>query len=245
MGLSFVLVHGAWGGAWIWRRVLGPLRAAGHEAHALTLTGTGERAHLRHPGIGLTTHVQDVLALIEAEELERDGAKLVLVGHSYAGLVITAAADALLARAPNALRHLVYIDAQVPLPGESWSSLHAPELQAQREALAREHGGALPPPDPALFGLTGADRDWLLRRHTPHPFGAYREPIAYDAARLARVPRTYLACTAPAFTATKPHQERVRTWPGWRVLELTTGHAPMVSAPELLNDCLLNLPNLP
>jgi pimeloyl-ACP methyl ester carboxylesterase len=242
MARNFVLVHGAWGGAWIWRRVLGPLRAAGHEVHAVTLTGSGERAHLRHPGIGLATHVQDVLALIEAEELDRDGANLVLVGHSYAGLVITAAADALLARSPNALHHLVYIDAQAPLPGERWSSLHAPEVQAQREALAREHDNALPPPDPALFGLTGADRDWLLRRHTPHPFGAYHEPIAYDAARLACVPRTYLACTAPAYATVQPHHERVRRWPGWRVLDLPTGHAPMVSAPAMLNDCLLNLP---
>jgi pimeloyl-ACP methyl ester carboxylesterase len=95
-----VLVHGAWGGAWIWRRVLAPLRAAGHEVHAVTLTGDGERAHLRRPDIKLQTHVADVLGLVQAEEL--DG--IVLVGHSYGGQVITGAGRPLLARRAGAVR---------------------------------------------------------------------------------------------------------------------------------------------
>ena len=88
---AIVLVHGAWGGAWIWQRVLGPLRAARHAVHAVTLTGDGERAHLRTPGISLQTHVADVLGLVEAEELHG----IVLVGHSYGGMVITGAAGRL------------------------------------------------------------------------------------------------------------------------------------------------------
>ncbi len=232
-----VLVHGAWGGAWIWRRVLAPLRAAGHELHAVTLSGDGERTHLRHAGITLRTHIDDVLGLIDAEEL-RD---TVLVGHSYAGMVITGAADALLARGAGRLKRLVCVDAQVPLPGESWSSLHPPEVVAQRIAAAAANDGALPPPDPAAFGLAGADRDWLLRRQVPHPFGAYREPLHFDAARLAGVPRTYLACTAPALATVVPHHQRIRTLPGWQVIELATGHCPMVSAPDALARHLLAL----
>jgi pimeloyl-ACP methyl ester carboxylesterase len=234
---TFVLVHGAWSGAWIWRRVLGPLRAAGHEVHAVTLTGDGERAHLRRADISLQDHIDDVLGLIDAEEL-RD---IVLVGHSYGGMVITGAADALLARDNVGLERLIYVDAQVPLPGESWSSLHSAEVQQQRTATAQAHGGALPPADPAAFGLVGADRDWLLRRQVPHPFGPYRDPVHYDAERLASVPRHYIACTQPAFATALAHHARVRSQPGWQLVELATGHCPMVSAPQALLKVMLAL----
>ncbi len=234
---SFVLVHGAWGGAWIWRRVLNPLREAGHEVHAVTLTGDGERAHLRHPGITLRTHIDDVVGLVDAEEL-RD---IVLVGHSYAGLLITGAADALLARGAGHLKQLVYVDAHAPLPGESWSSMHSPELVAQRLAAGAAHGGALPPPDPLVYGIDGADRDWLLRRQVPHPFNQYREPLHFDAARLASVARCYIACTQPAYPTLVVHHQRVRGWPGWQYLEMATGHCPMVSAPDALVQRLLAL----
>ena len=174
-----VLVHGAWGGAWIWRRVLAPLRAAGHEVHAVTLTGDGERAHLRRADIALQTHIDDVLGLVDAEELH----DLVLVGHSYGGMVITGAAAALQARGPKRLRSLVYVDAMVPLPGEGWGDAHAPEIVAARRAAAAAHDNALPPPDPAEgFALSAADADWLRRRHVPHPFGMYRVPLHYDGA---------------------------------------------------------------
>ncbi|MCU0942527.1 MAG: alpha/beta fold hydrolase, partial [Hydrogenophaga sp.] len=102
---SIVLVHGAWHGAWCWRRVLPLLRGAGIDAHAVTLTGVGDRAHLMAPSIDLHTHIQDVLALIEAEELTR----LVLVGHSYGGMVVTGVADRLLRERPGVLTHLVYL----------------------------------------------------------------------------------------------------------------------------------------
>ena len=232
-----VLVHGAWGGAWIWRRVLGPLRAAGHEVHAATLTGDGERAHLRRADIGLRTHIDDVLGLIDAEEL-RD---ILLVGHSYAGQVITGVADALLARGPGALRQLVYIDAMVPLPGEGWGSGHAPEVVAARRAAAATHDNALPPPDPRDFGIDGADRDWLLRRQVPHPFGPYREPMDFDLDRWAAVPRYFIDCTRPAYPTINGARERVRSQPGWQIVELSTGHCPMVSAPDALVAQLLAL----
>jgi pimeloyl-ACP methyl ester carboxylesterase len=234
---TFVLVHGAWGGAWIWRRVLGPLRAAGHEVHAVTLTGDGERAHLRRPDISLRTHIDDVLGLIDAEELH----DIVLVGHSYAGQVITGVADVLLARGTAGLRQLVYVDAMVPLPGEGWGSNHAPEVVAARRAAAAANGNALPPPDPRDFGLAGADRDWLLRRQVPHPFGPYREPMPFDAERWAAVPRCFIDCTQPAYPTIDGSRQRVRSLPGWRIVELPTGHCPMVSTPDLLARHLLAL----
>ncbi len=231
----FVLVHGAWGGAWIWRRVLQPLRDAGHEVHAVTLTGDGERAHLRHPGIDLFSHIDDVVALVQAEELS----DIVLVGHSYGGMVVTGAADRLLQADPQAVRHLVYVDAMVPLPGEGWGDGHSAETVASRTAAAQANDNALPPPDPAGFGLGGADRDWLLRRQVPHPFGPYRQPLPYDGERWARLPRSFIDCTEPAYPTIDAMRQRVRALPGFRVVEIKTGHCPMVSAPqELLRQLL-------
>jgi pimeloyl-ACP methyl ester carboxylesterase len=233
---SFVLVHGAWHGAWCWARVMPVLRAARHDVFALTLTGVGERAHLLSRDITLATHIDDVVNLIVCEELS----DVVLVGHSYGGLPITGAADRLLQRQPGTLRHLVYVDAMVPHPGESWSSHHAPELVAERLAASAAHPqGALPPPDAALYGLTGADCDWVNRRQTPHPFGQYLEPLQFDAARVAALPRTFIDCTTPAWPSIAPMRARVRSEPGWRVREIATGHDAMVSAPGPLARLLL------
>ena len=234
---ALVLIHGAWHGAWCWRRVLPGLRAAGHGAHAVTLTGVGERAHLLRPDLRLRDHIADVLGLIDAEELGDD---LVLVGHSYGGLVMTGVADALLARGLKP-RHLVYVDAVTPHPGESWSSQHAPEtVRARLEAAAQRPDGAMPPPDAAVFGLDGADRDWVNRRQTPQPAGVYQDRLDFDAARIAALPRTFIDCTAPALPTIAVMRERVRREPGWQVVELATGHDPMISAPDALVALLLD-----
>jgi pimeloyl-ACP methyl ester carboxylesterase len=234
---NFVLVHGAWHGAWCWARVLPALRAAGHGAHAVTLTGVGERAHLLSRDITLATHIDDIANLIACEEL----ANVVLVGHSYGGLAITGVADRLLARQPSVLKQLVYIDAVVPHPGECWATHHPAELVATRLAAAAAHPqGALPPPDAALYGLTGADRDWVNRRQTAHPFTHYQEALAFDGTRLASVPRTFIDCISPAWPSIAPMRERVRSEPGWRVRELPTGHDAMVSAAGPLTRMLLD-----
>jgi pimeloyl-ACP methyl ester carboxylesterase len=230
---DFVLVHGAWHGAWCWSRVLPPLWAAGHRAFAVSLTGVGERAHLLSKNVTLDTHIADVVSVIEAEEL----LDAVLVGHSYAGIVITGVADRLAAR----LRHLVYVDAAVPQPGESWSSGHSAETQATRRKAIAE-SGVLLPPDPTLFGLTGADRAWVARRLTPQPGGVYDAPLHFDAARVAALPRTFVDCNAPALTTIAAMRQRVRAEPGWSVAEIATGHDPMVSAPLALVEILLAIP---
>ena len=191
----FVLVHGAWGGAWIWRRVLAPLRAAGHEVHAVTLTGDGERWPGHHR-----------------------------CGRSPAGAP----------RRAGAVHQLIYVDAMVPLPGEGWGQQHDPAVVAARTAQAAANADALPPPDPMDFGLTGADRDWLLRRQVPHPFGPYRDPLDFDLARWMATRRAFIDCTQPALPTIAPSRVRVRELPGFELRELRTGHCPMVStAPEL------------
>lgn len=229
---DFVLVHGAWHGAWCWKRVLPGLWRSGHRAFAVSLTGVGERAHLLSRDIRLQTHIDDVMAVIEAEELQ--GA--VLVGHSYAGMIITGVAD----RLADASRvdRLIYLDAIVPQPGESWSSGHSPETQAARRA-AIERDGTLPPPSPDIFGLHGDDADWVARRQTPHPGGVYDDPLQFDAQKIARFSRCFIDCTDPALPTIAPSRARVRQEAGWSVVEIATGHDPMISAPDVLLDVLL------
>jgi pimeloyl-ACP methyl ester carboxylesterase len=224
-----VLVHGAWHGAWCWRKLLPGLWTAGHRAFAVDLTGLGARRHLFRPDISLADHVADVVATLEAEELRR----AVLVGHSYAGMVITGVAD----RCADRLSGLVYLDAVVPESGESWSSTHTATTQAERRAQISEHGG-LVPPDPSAFGLEGADRDWVLRRQSLHPGGCYDEPLHFDAARWARLPRHFIDCTSPALPTIATSRQRARRQPGWRLSELATGHDAMISAPQALAEAL-------
>ena len=232
---QFVLVHGAWHGAWCWSRVLPRLRAAGHDAHAVTLTGVGDRVHLLSRDIRIATHVADVVGLIVCEELT----DVVLVGHSYGGMVITGVADRMEAEHPGVLRHLVYVDGSAPRSGESWSSPHKPEVVAARVAAAEANGGlALPQPDARVFGLEGPDRDWVNRRMTPQPFGLYRDPLVFDEARVDRLPRTFIDCNQPAFPNIDAMRRRVRSEPGWNVVEIATGHDVMVSEPARLAQVL-------
>jgi pimeloyl-ACP methyl ester carboxylesterase len=229
---DFVLVPGAWHGAWCWQRILPGLWRAGHRAFAVTLTGVGERARQLSPAIRLRDHADDVAAVLEAEELER----VILVGHSYGGMVITAVAD----RMPQRIGRLVYLDAVVPDPGESWSSGHPEAVRsARREAIARS--GTVPPADPAQFGLHGEEAAWLQRRQTPQPGGVYDDPLPFDAARIEALPRTFIDCTEPALPTIAEMRRRVRSRPGWQVIEIATGHDAMVSAPQALLQHLLHL----
>ena len=232
---DFVLVHGAWHGAWCWRKVLPSLWRTGHRAFTVSLTGVGERSHQLSPAIRLDTHVDDVQAVVECEELER----AILVGHSYGDLLITAVAD----RVPERVAHLVYLDAIVPHNGEGWSSIHDEQTRAgRREGIART--GAMPPLDASAFGLTGADASWVNRRQRPHPGSLYEDALQFDESRLARIPRTFVDCTAPALHSVALSRMRVRSELGWRVVELPTGHDAMISAPEELLAILQNVATL-
>ncbi|MCO5117923.1 MAG: alpha/beta hydrolase [Burkholderiaceae bacterium] len=239
---NYLLVHGAWGGAWYWRPVQHALIRAGHNAHAVTLTGLGERAHLLSSGITLETHIADVRGALAAEEL----ADCILVVHSYAGMLGTAVAD----REPaGTLRHLVYVDAVVPRPGESWSSTHGRATAERAWPRPPPHRLGFPPPDPGVFGLQDADYEWVRRRQTPHPGHTYEAPLAFDPARVARVPRTFIDCTQPALATIDAIRPRVRdagfwdgAWlPGSRVVELATGHDPMLSERAAMTRLLLEL----
>jgi len=238
---NFVLVHGAWHGGWCWRRVAQALQLDHHKVHAVTLTGLGERAHLLMPAITLDTHIDDVINLIEAEELH----EVILAVHSYAGMIGTAVAD----RLGKHLKHLIYVDAVLPKPGESWSSTQSAATQLQRMAAAQTSPSfSFPPPDPEVFGLHDADHAWVKRRQTPHPGNTYQAPLDFDVQRVAAVPRTFVSCNKPALATIEPSRLRARDpkfWGGaWlpksRFVELETGHDPMISEPAALTKILLD-----
>ena len=136
------------------------------------------------------------------------------------------------------LSRLVYVDAVVPLPGESWASQHSPDTQASRRKAIAEHG-VIPPPDPAVFGLGGDDHAWVARRMTAQPGAVYDAPLHFDEARVSRWPRTFVDCTSPALATIAVMRQRVRTQPNWHVVEIPTGHDAMVSASEALSSVLL------
>ena len=155
---TYVLVHGAWHGGWCWRRVAPLLRAAGHEVHTPSLTGLGERSHLLTRETGLTTHVTDLVRLMEVEGLT----DVVLVGHSYAGQVVTGVA----AERPELLRRVVHLDGFVPEDGEQAID-QLPEQVAHhyRESVAGPgEGWLIPPRSLEVLGVTDeADLAWLRR----------------------------------------------------------------------------------
>jgi pimeloyl-ACP methyl ester carboxylesterase len=248
--IVFVLVHGAWHGAWCWQRVQPLLTQAGVANHAVCLTGVGERAHCLSAGIRLATHVQDVVSTVLANEWQR----VVLVGHSYAGMVITQAAYDLTTLMPNVVQSLIYLDAHVPYNGESWASLQDPQVMALRIKEARTAGGGvfLPPPDASVFGLFGADREWVNRRQTPQPFGVYQDKVVIQDEVLAALPKTYIDCVSPALPSLQISRERVQAAmsaqttknatdfdKSWRRFEMACGHDPMVDQPQALVKLLL------
>jgi pimeloyl-ACP methyl ester carboxylesterase len=234
---AFVLVHGAWHGGWCWTRVEAQLRAAGHAVYTPTLTGLGERRHLLSPQVNLDTHIDDIVNLLEFEEL----AGVVLVGHSYAGIVISGVAD----RARARLRQLVFLDALLLESGKSLFSDFPQAVVDQRLKTIRETGagvGAAPALPPAAFGVKDpADAAWVQRRMTPQPVGTYLQPLQLKAPLGNGLPKAYIECTVDPIATLEPTKARVRADPDWRTRTLATGHDAMVTAPGLLSDLLREL----
>jgi pimeloyl-ACP methyl ester carboxylesterase len=228
---TFVLVHGAWSGGWKWRYVAPLLRGAGHEVHTPTLTGLGERAHLADASIDLDTQVQDVVGLVEMEDL-RD---IVLLGHSYGGMVVTGAAE----RIAQRIRRLVYLDAFVPEDGKCALEYVAPE----RAARFREEGertGFVSPPPASLWGVTIADDVAFARqREARHPYRCFTQALRRVNSSAAALPKTFIYCSSPATGTFDQFAAKYRSDPEWRFHELKTGHDSMILVPGKLAEILL------
>lgn len=244
VGVSlFVVVHGAWGGGWEWAAVAGALRDHGHEVHTPTLTGLGDRAHLglAEP-IGLSTHVADVVSVLEMEDLE----DVVLCGASYGGMPVTGAAD----QASERVARVVYVDALVPHDGRSALDLLPSGFGAQVRAGLAEHGSAWRVPLPAALWealmpageIDEGRRQRYRARVRDHPAASFTEAVRLDGA-VDRIPRAFVRCTGGRLVeayADDPIErcaERARA-EGWAYRELETGHDPQVFDPEGLARCL-------
>ncbi|MCW5550421.1 MAG: alpha/beta fold hydrolase [Opitutaceae bacterium] len=204
-----LIVHGAWGGAWQFAKVDPLLREQGYDVRRVTLTGLGERAHLASPGIGLETHIEDVLNVIRFENLT----DIILVGHSYGGMIISGVAD----RLPERIARLVYLDAMVPEDGESAAVLTGNRLPLSE--MTRD-GFMIP-----VWVKPGKPHPIDV----PHPLKTFTDPISLKNPTREKIPTTYILTVetgqrpeADAFWASA---ERARAR-GWTVIEFEGDHNP-------------------
>ncbi|MER6715479.1 alpha/beta fold hydrolase [Streptomyces sp. NPDC000877] len=238
---TYLLVHGAWHSPECWERVVPLLTSAGHRVFTPSLTGYGDKAHLLSREVGLDTHVDDIVDLIAADDLT----EVVLVGHSYAGLVISSAAN----RVPDRIARLVHLDAMVPEDGESAADV-MPVTQVLIDLAEKSESGwrvpplpELPPPS-GLFGVTDpADTAWLRSILSDHPVRCLRQPARLDNPAVRTIPRTHIHCVVgmpEGFTrrpvpAIQPNGTPAQVW------ELPTGHDCMITMPSELAALLLKL----
>ena len=228
----FVLISGAWSGAWAWRGVVPRLRERGHDVRTLSLTGLAERAHVPNADpITFSTHVQDVVDLLYFEDL----VEVILVGWSYGGAVADGVADLV----PGRLRDVVNLDGEILREGHSlldgWTEeAYGPTLETARKT------GWMPAPTKLVSIRDPELTQWVLHRVRPHPVGTYTEAYSHRGSRRHEVPHTYLRCGT--LDGEEPLVTELRSQPNWRFRELPAlNHLGLLLAPDLIADALMNL----
>ena len=226
---TFLVCHGAWSAGWAWKKVHPLMQAAGHGLVTPSYTGLGERAHLAHPGIDLNSHIEDMLNVIKYEDL-RD---IVLIGHSYGGMVATGVAD----RARNKVRQLIYIDAFVPEDGQSLLDLYEADRPRIQELLKSGDGWRVPP-NPTPPDTSPADVEWLSERRVHMPVKCFEAKLKLEGGPLT-LPRSYIYATriTPADTFGR-FSKMTKNNPAWSYYEIDASHSPNVTAPEALTALL-------
>ena len=225
----FVLVHGAWHGGWCWERITPLLEAAGHKVYTPTLAGMAERAGELSASINLDTHAQDVINVLERNNLHN----AILVGHSYAGMVIPLVAD----RAGQRLKRMIFLDALLLDNNQSLKSSIPPEAWAARLKLAQEKGRGIgfPPFPAAAFGISDkTDQAWVESKLTMQPMGTYEQPMILRNPFGNGIDKVYVDCTNPKLASVNPSREKAHAQAGWKYDEIATGHDAMVTAPREL-----------
>ena len=230
---TFVLVHGSWHGGWCWRRVADLLERGGHKVFAPTLTGLGERAHLMSGLITLDTHITDIANVIKWENLEN----VVLVGHSYAGFVVSGVAE----RALPSIGSIVFLDAFLPENGQRVVDLSPPELAATSLAAAARNEVGRPIPLAKAFGVNDKDQAWVDSKLTPQPTFVSVQPIALTGARDKVAKKTYIRATSYPNPRFDGYFEKLKSDPSWRTFGVPSGHDVMVDRPERLTEILLEV----
>jgi pimeloyl-ACP methyl ester carboxylesterase len=226
---TFVLVHGAWHGGWCWRRVADKLIAKGHSVFTPTLTGVGERSHLRTRDTDLTTQITDVVNVMRWEDLT----DVVLCGHSYGGFVVSGVAEQI----ESAISSIVYLDAFLPEDGDCLADNWEPE---RRKTLYEQAESGIPTePFPAeFFAVNAHDRAWVDSKCVPHPAKCFTERLKLTGARERIAKKTYIYATGWESHFT-PSYEKAKADPSWRTVTVPCGHDVMLDMPDELIDLLL------
>jgi pimeloyl-ACP methyl ester carboxylesterase len=224
---TIVLAHGAWSAAWAWKKMRPLFRAAGHEFFSPTYTGLGERAHLAHHEIDLGTHIHDVAAVLEFEDLS----DVTLLGHSYGGMVATGVADHLRSR----IVRMVYLDAFAPRDGESLFDLVGPKLEANMRAGALKDGnGWKLPINPMPTDTSPEDVAWATPRRRPQPIRTFEHKLRLQS-KEPPPPRHYIyAKRAGPGDVFRQFAERAKSEPGWTYHEIDASHNPHITCPHVL-----------
>jgi pimeloyl-ACP methyl ester carboxylesterase len=229
---TYVLVHGAWRGSWIWKRVRRLLQERGHEVFTPTLTGVADRSHLSSPSVNLDTHTTDVANLIRWEELS----DVILCGHSYGGCVVSGVAD----RVPDQIGALVYLDAFVLENGQCLNDTIPPEVRSERLALAKEagEGWKLPPISAEEFNVNPRDRGWVNRQSTMQSLATFEQPLHLTGAINQIKNVTYILANDWSPSPFPQFHEKAKT-KGWKTITIECGHDVMLDRPEELAKLLL------
>jgi pimeloyl-ACP methyl ester carboxylesterase len=230
---TFVLVHGAWHGGWCWRRVSDLLEKRGHKVFAPTMTGLGERSHLLDAKLNLATHIADIVNVIKWEGLK----DIVLVGHSYGGVIISGVAESM----GDAIGSIVFLDAFVPDSGDTLAAKSSQPVREQIAAAVQNGEIAMKPVPAAVFRVNEKDRAWVDGKCTPHPLATLTDKISLTGARERVARKAYIRAKGYPSVPFDAAQERVKRDPAWRVTELPCGHDAMVDMPDQLTEILLDV----
>jgi pimeloyl-ACP methyl ester carboxylesterase len=221
---TFVLAHGAWSAAWAWKKMRPLFRAGGHEFFSPTYTGLGERAHLANPDVDLTTHINDVTAVLDVEDLK----DVTLIGHSYGGMVATGVFE----KTSRRIGRIVYLDAFVPKDGQSLFDLVGPQAAENMRGKAMGEGGgwrvpAVPmPPDTAPEDVT-----WATPRRRSQPLKSFEQKISLTGREPP--PRHYIyAKRSGPGDVFRQFAERAKTEAGWKYYEIDASHNPHITCPQ-------------
>jgi pimeloyl-ACP methyl ester carboxylesterase len=224
-------------GGWCYERVARLLRDAGHDVYTPTLTGLGERSHLRSANVDLDLHIQDVVAVLHYDDLH----DVILVGHSYGGMVITGVGD----RAAARIGRIVYLDAATPINGQSLVDVAGPVIEAVRpmgEVVDGLELVLLPAPDAGLlYGVTEpADLAWMAERLAGHPWQCFEQPLRLtNEAALWAIPQYHIVCTSTLATRDPDLMAKARE--EGRLWDIDTGHDLMITEPEAVANALIEV----
>ena len=233
----FLLIHGAWHGGWVWNEISEILRYQRYSVSTPTLTGLGEKKHLLSSKITIETFIEDVVNHIIFENLNN----IILVGHSFAGSVISGVAD----RLKDRIQKLIYFDAMILIDGQKPFDITPKETVEQRIELAKKFGNniSIPAPSADAFGVFDVKKSLLLEEKlTPHPLSAFQSKLILKNEIGNGIPLSYIFCKKPIYKSLESSREVVRKMK-WPIFELNAGHDAMLTHPKETLNLLMKICN--